>query len=1306
MAPSSSRSDSIEDDNDDAFDGDTGFDDDFDEDMEALRRACILTGTNPDTIQPPAPASTAAAGPDPDSGSDMDDLELVRSIQQRFYLPSLAINSLKPRGVRTPSDSDDEEDFETLRAIQRRFMQYDADALKKNSEKHLQIDELVCTTSIAPEENTSNIVFGNRNNGEALGEDFPDSDDAHANSQPLQYFCDRSPGSQPSGVTERHQPEDGTSNLSVMPFQHSSFPKSAQMFIAALKKNRSCQKFIRSRLIQIEARIEENKELRRRFKYLMDFQVACKRRVGKFLSQPKDPRIELISLPKLRVSNRIPKANDKVSPMCLGPDENSHVPNYKMVLENCPISLRRQLWSKVEKENLVKGIKQQFQEMLLRKSIENYCGEGSSGDSNVDSIIASINDLEITPENIRSFLPHVDWERLASMYVTGRSGAECEARWLNSEDPIINHNPWTNLEDKNLLFIAQQRGIYNWIEIAASLGTNRTPFQCLARYQRSLNAYILRRDWTEEEDAQLRAVVKVVGENDWQRVASILGSRTGPQCSNRWRKTLHPSRKRVGRWTVDEDKHLKIAVMLFGQKTWMKIAQFVPGRTQVQCRERWVNTLDPSLNLEPWTEEEDSKLKAAIAEHGHCWSKIAAMVPPRTDSQCRRRWKVLFPHEVPLLQAARKIQKVALISNFVDREEQRPALGPSDFISTSAPEMKPLSESGNEDNDGKRKRKSRVRWKSEKHMDSHDDPQPSSIRRSKTRAKSPCKGTSRKRSGDDAETPLGDAAIPSKRQKRRPPATKAKTLPNKLLGITDGDDAIPKKREKKRPPKIRAEAHSNESLRTSDDVAKTSLGDNTIPKRRKQNPPKALDVAKTSHGDSSIPKKRKKQDPPKVLSDSDKCSQPAGGHGDQLGPEHPVLEVTDTIDALLDGNPKVTDDMALEARSRKPRAKRKAHPKEVLDASDSDDVTIASVLRNLVKRRRELADNDIVRDPAVKALPRKRGKKKVPKLLFDRDSCSQLAGDEENIQCLGHSILDVTDTTGAVLCGTRTEDGIEQSMRTSYNGIADDALLGSGETVADQAIGTNAKNDSTSLKKQEKNAHKLVQGDEHIHPVEDHEALSHLDQSILQSLNMDNLFLNQLEASGCSLSGKSVSGEPPSCRKQKQELTRSVNGTATTPLQIQESQLNSLEQTVPTVDCVQQWAGEGSAEDRLMTALCSSLEGWDIIEQVNGRDENHDSPSRSDDQNGRPCNSFHVNGVDGSSSDHFSCGTGEPLALSSSELIGSHPPDGSIPCEMTWFYRSMLPAEAEQPNTSLPVSGNASTEETKLPMIVESCDGR
>jgi transcription factor MYB, plant len=92
------------------------------------------------------------------------------------------------------------------------------------------------------------------------------------------------------------------------------------------------------------------------------------------------------------------------------------------------------------------------------------------------------------------------------------------------------------VEDKNILYVVQQQkelSNCNWIDIAASLGTNRTPFQCLARYQRSLNASILKREWTEEEDYQLRAAVEAFGESNWQVVASAMEGRTGTQCSNR-----------------------------------------------------------------------------------------------------------------------------------------------------------------------------------------------------------------------------------------------------------------------------------------------------------------------------------------------------------------------------------------------------------------------------------------------------------------------------------------------------------------------------------------------------------------------------------------------------------------------------------------------------------------------------------------------------------------------------------------------------------------------------------------------------
>lgn len=53
-----------------------------------------------------------------------------------------------------------------------------------------------------------------------------------------------------------------------------------------------------------------------------------------------------------------------------GPPENVHVPIYKKALETFYIPFKKQKWSKEEMTNLVKGVKQQFQEMLLQQSVD------------------------------------------------------------------------------------------------------------------------------------------------------------------------------------------------------------------------------------------------------------------------------------------------------------------------------------------------------------------------------------------------------------------------------------------------------------------------------------------------------------------------------------------------------------------------------------------------------------------------------------------------------------------------------------------------------------------------------------------------------------------------------------------------------------------------------------------------------------------------------------------------------------------------------------------------------------------------
>ncbi|KAF5730324.1 hypothetical protein HS088_TW20G00697 [Tripterygium wilfordii] len=685
-------------------------DDVMDKDLEALRQACILTGTTPGNFNDfqgsmSSSPSTAAAvsavkpiggGAAEASESDSDeDFQLVRSIKDRFSgaADSYEPLSLKPLCAIHPFlDQEDleDDDFETLRAVQRRFEVYNTGSLENRKEDFLQNQEHIHVPGKASKNETLNYSIVDERHACEENKDLVEGGDAtqlSGDGKEIQLF----------GSMDQHQSD--ACKFSMLPLRNSSFPRSAQVFIDAIKKNRSCQKFLRAKLTQIEARLEENKKLRERVKILKDFQAACKKITGQALSQRKDPRFQLISARDSKVNYK------KVSATHFGPVENSHVASYRVALTNFPISLHRNKWTEAEKENLVKGIRQQFQKLVLQVSEDLLSGsEGYSGTANgFDGILASIRDFEITPEQIREFLPKVNWDELASLYVVGRSGAECEARWLNFEDPLINRNQWTAKEDKLLLYTVQEKGITNWFDIAVSLRTNRTPYQCLVRFQRSLNACILKKEWTKEEDARLRSAVEAFGESNWQSVASTLEGRFGTQCSNRWKKSLHPGRQKVGRWAPDEDKRLTVAAMIFGQKNWNKIAKFVHGRTQVQCRERWVNTLDPSVNRGKWTEEEDSKLKAAAAENGYCWSKVAACLPSRTDNQCLRRWKVLVPDEVLRLQQARRIQKAALIGNFVDRESERPALGPNDFIQLPRICGVPESENVNQPRQHKRK---------------------------------------------------------------------------------------------------------------------------------------------------------------------------------------------------------------------------------------------------------------------------------------------------------------------------------------------------------------------------------------------------------------------------------------------------------------------------------------------------------------------------------------------------------------------------------------------------------------------------
>jgi hypothetical protein len=189
-------------------------------------------------------------------------------------------------------------------------------------------------------------------------------------------------------------------------------------------------------------------------------------------------------------------------------------------------------------------------------------------------------------------------------------------------------------------------------DIVAALVPGRTNKTCSDRWRNGLNPSIALMAgrtgrWAQDEDSKLENAVQMHGDNDWVATTALVPGRTKRQCRKRWQDVLDASieRTRTGRWAEDEDSKLKDAVQLRGNKIWVTVAAHVPGRTKKQCWSRWHNALNPSIALTPgrtgkWAEDEDSKLKCAVQMHyGKDWAAITALVPGRSRKQCKERWK-------------------------------------------------------------------------------------------------------------------------------------------------------------------------------------------------------------------------------------------------------------------------------------------------------------------------------------------------------------------------------------------------------------------------------------------------------------------------------------------------------------------------------------------------------------------------------------------------------------------------------------------------------------------------------------------
>lgn len=90
-------------------------------------------------------------------------------------------------------------------------------------------------------------------------------------------------------------------------------------------------------------------------------------------------------------------------------------------------------------------------------------------------------------------------------------------------------------------------------------------------------------------------------------------------------------------WTTQEDKMVQTLVTQLGEK-WNKIAEHLGNRTGKQVRDRYNNFLRRDIITTKFTDQEDALILSLLTKIGPKWTKIAEYMPGRTEYQVKNRY--------------------------------------------------------------------------------------------------------------------------------------------------------------------------------------------------------------------------------------------------------------------------------------------------------------------------------------------------------------------------------------------------------------------------------------------------------------------------------------------------------------------------------------------------------------------------------------------------------------------------------------------------------------------------------------------
>ncbi|CAD8089626.1 unnamed protein product [Paramecium sonneborni] len=192
------------------------------------------------------------------------------------------------------------------------------------------------------------------------------------------------------------------------------------------------------------------------------------------------------------------------------------------------------------------------------------------------------------------------------------------------------------------------------------------------------NKSIIKKAWNNFEDRQLKTAIRLCGMN-WIQIASYVHDRNPNQCAQRW-KRLKGKRSRTNQfWKKSEDEQLMYLVQQFGKK-WSKIAQIIQFRNSKQCRDRYINVLDPDLKTESFSQEEDQIIYEQYLRFGSKWSYISKQLEGRSQNQVKNRFYSHIRSNYLQIQNPYYLKQTSLVSQQILQETREEHLRKMEYL--------------------------------------------------------------------------------------------------------------------------------------------------------------------------------------------------------------------------------------------------------------------------------------------------------------------------------------------------------------------------------------------------------------------------------------------------------------------------------------------------------------------------------------------------------------------------------------------------------------------------------------------------